>query len=165
MKISSCLTPDRLRSLDVSTKKGGAGSFSNQPRSISASSVEPSGPHAGARVALMHGMGMQQQCCGGKTMKRLTQIALVGIFLLAGASQAAAQARPPAPAAGEPQPVVRLGNFIEVGNDVWMHLLATTDVRYTTVENQDFERRVRDRAAGRAPDNTAAQISESDGNW
>src|SRR3989475_12356283 len=97
-------------------------------------------------------------------MKRLIQIVMVGILLLAGASMAAAQARPPAPAAGEPQPVVRLGNFIEVGNDVWMHILATTDVRYSTVENQDFERRGRDRAAGRDPGSTHAQISGRDEN-
>ena len=98
-------------------------------------------------------------------MKRLIQIVMVGVLLLAGVSMAAAQARPPAPAAGEPQPVVRLGNFIEVGNDVWMHILATTDVRYSTVENQDFERRVRDRAASRNPESTSAQVSESDENW
>src|SRR2546428_11105145 len=98
-------------------------------------------------------------------MKRLIQIVMVGILLLAGASMAAAQARPPAPTAGEPQPVVRLGNFIEVGNDVWMHILATTDIRYSTTENQDFERRVRDRASSRNPESTAAQATESDENW
>jgi hypothetical protein len=27
--------------------------------------------------------------------------------------------------------VVRLGNFIEVGNDLFMHLIATADMRYT----------------------------------
>jgi hypothetical protein len=78
---------------------------------------------------------------------------------------AAAQARPPAPAAAEPQPVVRLGNFIEVGNDVWMHILATADIRYSATENQDFERRVRDRASSRNPESTAAQATESDENW
>src|SRR5262245_21262526 len=98
-------------------------------------------------------------------MKRLIPIVIMGVLLLAGASRAAAQARPPAPAVGEPQPVVRLGNFIEVGNDVWMHILATADVRYSTVENTDFERRVRDRASSRNPESTAAQISESDENW
>src|SRR5262245_29750694 len=100
------------------------------------------------------------------TMKRLTQVALVGVLLLLiGVSQAAAQARPPAPAAPEPQPVVRLGNFIEVGNDVWMHILATADIRYSTVENRDFERRVRDGATSRNPESTLTQVSESDGNW
>src|SRR5205823_9794753 len=90
-------------------------------------------------------------------MRRLTQVALISVLVLVLASLAAAQQ--------EPQPVVRLGNFIEVGNDVWMHILATTDVRYSTVENQDFERRVRDRAASRNPESTAQQVSESDENW
>jgi hypothetical protein len=99
-------------------------------------------------------------------MRRLTQVALVGVLLLlVGVSMVAAQARPPAPAAAEPQPVVRLGNFIEVGNDVWMHILATADIRYSAVENRDFERRVRDRATSRNPESTSAQVSESDGNW
>src|SRR5882672_6551303 len=76
---------------------------------------------------------------GESMMSRLTQLVLVGVVVLAVASLAAAQARPPV-AAGEPQPVVRLGDFIEVGNDLWMHILATADIRYSTVENQDFER-------------------------
>ena len=65
-------------------------------------------------------------------MKRLTQIALVGVFLLAVVSIAVAQQAL--------QPVVRLGNFIEVGNDLFMHIIATADIRYNTVENLDFER-------------------------
>src|SRR5262245_64228 len=103
----------------------------------------------------------------GTTMRRLTQVALVSVLLLlVGVSMAAAQARPPAPAAAEPQPVVRLcGGFIEVANDLWMHVLATADIRYGTTENQDFERRVRDRASSRNPESTAAQGTESDGNW
>src|SRR5262249_16901691 len=51
----------------------------------------------------------------------------------------------------EPQPVTRLGNFIEVGNDVWMHILALTDFRYQTVHNFDFENSVRDRTTNRNP--------------
>src|SRR5499427_7302773 len=103
----------------------------------------------------------------GTTMRRLTQVALVSVlFLLVGVSMAAAQARPPAPPAPEPQPVMRLGGgFIEVANDVWMHILATADIRYSTTENQDFEHRVRDRASSRNPESTAAQATESDGNW
>src|SRR5262245_32121786 len=110
-------------------------------------------------------MGTQQQDDKRETMKRLIQIVMVGVLLLAIASLAAAQARPPAAPAGEPQPAVRLGNFIEVGNDVWMHILATADIRYSTVENRDFERRVRDRASSRNPGNPGAAGSESDGNW
>jgi hypothetical protein len=38
----------------------------------------------------MPGMGTQQQYDGGETMKRLIQIVMVGVLLLAGASLAAA---------------------------------------------------------------------------
>src|SRR5262245_21011332 len=98
-------------------------------------------------------------------MKRLLQIVVVGVVVLAGASMAAAQARPPEPVGAEPQPVVRLGNFIEVGNDVWMHLLGTTDLRYQTVHNFDFESRVRDRTPSRNPLNTREQGGDFEGLW
>ena len=83
-------------------------------------------------------------------MKRLTQIVLVGIFLLAVVSTAVAQ--PAAPPVGRPalQPVVRLGNFTEVANDLFMHIIATSDIRYATNENMDFEKRIRDQATDRS---------------
>src|SRR5215475_8954778 len=87
-------------------------------------------------------------------MKRLTQIALVGIFLLAVVSIAGAQEAL--------QPVYRLGNFLEVGNDVFMHFIATVDARYVTVQNRDFEQNVRDRTNSRFPDDTAAQSTDAD---
>src|SRR5439155_23590294 len=88
-------------------------------------------------------------------MKRLTQIAVVGVLLLAMMSIAFAQQAP--------QPVVRIGNFVEVGNDVFMHLIAATESRYLTMENRDFESRVRDRVSGRNPNNTVTQPSDFDG--
>jgi hypothetical protein len=45
-------------------------------------------------------------------MKRLTQIVLVAVLLLAMMSIATAQRAP--------EPVVRIGNFFEVGNDVFI---------------------------------------------
>ncbi len=90
-------------------------------------------------------------------MKRLTQIALMGVLVLAVASIATAQQAP--------QPVVRLGNFFEVGNDVFMHLIAATEMHYNTVENRDFEKHVRDRVNSRFPDDTAAQVTDSDAAW
>ena len=86
-------------------------------------------------------------------MKRLTQIALVGMILLLGISIATAQQTP--------QPVVRLGNFIEVGNDLFMHIIATADARYKTSHNADFEDRIRDRAIDRSI--TATEQHEQDG--
>jgi hypothetical protein len=87
-------------------------------------------------------------------MRWLTQVALLGVVVLVGASLAAAQP--------VTQPVVRLGNFIEVGNDVFMHIIATADIRYQTVENRDFETRVRDRAHAREPGSAPTRESEGD---
>jgi hypothetical protein len=82
-------------------------------------------------------------------MRRLAQIALMGVLVLAPVSLAGAQQMP--------QPMVRLGDFIEVGNDVFMHIMASVDIRYKTVENDDFEQRVRDRVSNRTPGSTDTQ--------
>ena len=87
-------------------------------------------------------------------MKRLTQLVVVGALLLAMVSLAAAQQTL--------QPVVRLGNYIEVGNDLFMHIIATTDMRYMTVENLDFDKRIRDQTASRNPTSTAQHETEGD---
>ena len=123
-------------------------------RSISAGFVSASGLNTKPHTALMHDMGMQQQYYGGKTMKRLAQIALVGVFLLAVVSTAVAQQAL--------QPVVRLGNFLEVGNDLFMHIIATADMRYNTVENLDFDKRIRDQSLSRSPTSTAQHETEND---
>src|SRR5256885_4832623 len=97
-------------------------------------------------------------------MKRRAQIALMGIVILAVASLAAAQGTLQVPS-GTPQPAMRFGNFIEVGNDVLMHIIATNDFRYNTTENFDFERKVRDRVASRNPQDTIEQTGEGDIFW
>src|SRR5215831_12732962 len=97
----------------------------------------------------------------GNPMKRLTQIALVCVLMLAVASLAAAQGTLQVPS-GTPQPVLRFGNFLEVGNDVLMHIIATTDFRYQTTTNFDFEGIVRDRVASRNPQSNAVQTGEGD---
>jgi hypothetical protein len=97
-------------------------------------------------------------------MKRLTQTTLVCVLMLAVASLAAAQGTLQVPS-GTPQPAMRFGNFIEVGNDVLMHIIATTDFRYNTTENFEFERKVRDRVPTRADTGTEPQGGESDTFW
>src|SRR5713101_9678721 len=89
--------------------------------------------------------------------RRFVQIALVCVVVLAVASLATAQQ--------VPQPMVRLGDFIEVGNDVFMHIMASADIRYHTTTNWDFDSRVRDRPAGRFPDDSTQQDGESDLTW
>src|SRR5713101_8210827 len=97
-------------------------------------------------------------------MKRRAQIALLGVVILAVASLAAAQGTLQVPS-GPPQPAMRFGNFIEIGNDVLMHIIATNDFRYNTTTNFDFESKVRDRVASRNPVDTIAQSGESDVFW
>ena len=65
-------------------------------------------------------------------MKRIVQAFLASMFLATSVFSA--------PAQQALQPVVRLSNFIEVGNDVFMHILASSDIRYKTVQNYDFDR-------------------------
>jgi len=87
-------------------------------------------------------------------LRRLTQVVLIGVLVLAVASLATAQQ--------VPEPMVRLGNFIEVGNDVFMHIMASADIRYKTVENYDFSSRVRDRTNSRNPTSSSTQEGDSD---
>ena len=97
-------------------------------------------------------------------MKRRAQIALIGVVILAVASLAAAQGTLQVPA-GAAQPAIRFGNFIEVGNDVLMHIIATNDFRYNTTTQWDFEKKVRDRVSSRNDVDTIAQGGESDEFW
>ena len=70
-------------------------------------------------------------------MKHGTLIALLGVVLLALASWATAQGTLQVPS-WTPQPAMRFGNFIEIGNDVLMHIIATNDFRYNTTTQWDF---------------------------
>ncbi len=89
-------------------------------------------------------------------IKHLAQLTLIGVLLLVNVSLAVAQQQQTM------QPVVRLGNFIEVGNDLFMHIIATMDARYKTIENGDFESEVRDRTISRSPTSTPQHDQEGD---
>jgi hypothetical protein len=88
----------------------------------------------------------------------------MGVLMLAVASFAVAQGTLQVPS-GTPQPAVRFGNFLEIGNDVLMHIIATNDFRYQTTTNFDFEGKVRDRTASRNPQSTFVQTGEGDLFW
>lgn len=90
-------------------------------------------------------------------MRRVSHLTLLSLLVLAIASSATAQQTP--------QPVVRMGNWIEIGNDVFMHIIGTADIRYKTTQNYDFESNVRDRVPGRDPSNTSAHEGEADLSW
>src|SRR5216683_7988583 len=97
-------------------------------------------------------------------MRRLIQGALIGVVVLAVASLAAAQGTLQVPT-GTPTPSLRFGNFIEIGNDVLMHIIATSDNRFQTTNNFDFDGRVRDRVPSRNPQDTREQGGEADNFW
>jgi hypothetical protein len=60
---------------------------------------------------------------------------------------------------------MRFGNFIEIGNDVLMHIIATSDNRFQIANNFDFDGRVRDRVPSRNPQDTREQGGEADVMW
>src|SRR5215831_13917563 len=97
-------------------------------------------------------------------MRWLISVALMGVLMLAVASLATAQGTLQVPS-GAAQPAVRFGNFIEVGNDVLMHIIATTQFVYNTTTNFDFESKVRDRVGFRNPQSSVEQGGESDLFW
>jgi len=86
--------------------------------------------------------------------RHVAQVTVLGVLWLALTSVASAQQTS--------QPVVRLGNWIEVGNDVFMHIIGTADIRYKTAHNFDFEDGVRDRTASRSPSSTSVHEGDSD---
>jgi hypothetical protein len=64
-----------------------------------------------------------------------------------------------------PQQVIRIGDWVEIGNEAFMNLIGTADLRYRTVSNYDFEDGTRDRAASRDPFSTLIQSQEGDIFW
>ena len=91
----------------------------------------------------MHNMNRQQQYYGGKN-REATDPDSPGRCFSPGSSVERCGTTDVAA-------VYRLGNFIEVGNDVFMHIIATADMRYNTVENLDFEKRIRDQTLSSEP--------------
>ncbi|MGE3541389.1 MAG: hypothetical protein AB7N91_28645 [Candidatus Tectimicrobiota bacterium] len=63
------------------------------------------------------------------------------------------------------QPVVRMGNWVEVGNELFMHVIGSLDVNYRTTQNYDFESRIRDRVNTRNISSTANHEGSADLHW
>jgi hypothetical protein len=90
-------------------------------------------------------------------MKRLTQLALACMIALSMVPLVAAQEAA--------QPVVRLGDWVEIGPEAFMNIIATSDFRYRTTQNYDFEDRIQDRVPERDPNSTLTQDQECDCMW
>ena len=75
-------------------------------------------------------------------MKRIVYAMLLCAAALSIASIAAAQSTP--------TPVTRMGDFIEISDDVFMNLIFTTQWSYVTSTNNDFEDDIQDRTSSNA---------------
>jgi hypothetical protein len=88
-------------------------------------------------------------------MKRLTQLALACMIALSMVPLVAAQE-----AATQ---VIRLGDWVEIGPEAFMNIIATGDIRYRTTKNYDFEDRIEDRVPVRDVQDTLLTGQELDG--
>ena len=64
-----------------------------------------------------------------------------------------------------PQPVVRLGNSIELADDVWVDFIGQGDIRFQTSHNTDFESDIRDRVPNRSNTSTVPHTGTGDIWW
>jgi hypothetical protein len=65
-------------------------------------------------------------------------------------------------AAQTPTPVIRLGDWVEVGNEVFMNFIAQADIRFRATHNWDFEDGLRDRVISRNPTTSALYNADGD---
>ncbi len=85
-------------------------------------------------------------------MKRVVQLALVCALVVSLGSIAVAQ----------PTPVTRMGDWVEVGNDVYMNFIGNTRIIYQTGHNDDFENDMQDRSSARANQSTTPHTNADD---
>ena len=78
-------------------------------------------------------------------LKRYVCMGLICALALSVAAVAGAQT--------VPQPVVRMGQSIELADDVWVNFIGQGDIRFQSTHNRDFESDIRDRTPSR--DNTS----------
>jgi len=64
-----------------------------------------------------------------------------------------------------PQPVVRMGNAIELADDLWVDFIGTADIRFQFNDNTDFEGDIRDRVPSRDNTSTVPQPGTGDIWW
>jgi hypothetical protein len=62
----------------------------------------------------------------------------------------------------KPEPVIRLGDWVEIGNEAFMNVIAVGDFRFNTSHNMDFEEITRDRVSDRDVFSTVNINQEND---
>jgi len=81
-------------------------------------------------------------------LKRHVAVGLACVLALSIAAVARAQK--------VPQPAIRMGDAIEIADEVWVDFIGSGDIRFQSTNNTDFEKDIRDRAASR--DNTSTVV-------
>lgn len=87
-------------------------------------------------------------------MKRRNIGIVVSLFLITGTASATAQ--------GTPHPVIRLGDWVEVGNEVFMNIIASNTIYFRTTDNYDFDDNVRDVGYSRNPTSSLVHFGPGD---
>jgi hypothetical protein len=90
-------------------------------------------------------------------MKRYGTLVLACALVLAVGSTAVAQE--------VPAPVVRMGDWIEISDEVWMNLIFSTEWIYQTNHNNDFEDDIQDRPSSSDNDSTTVHYGDCDCLW
>jgi hypothetical protein len=90
-------------------------------------------------------------------MKRYVTLVLTCALVFAVGSTAVAQS--------VPTPVVRMGDWIELSDEVWMNLIFTTAWTYVTNTNNDFEGDIRDVPSSRDNSSTTVHSGDCDCLW
>jgi hypothetical protein len=87
-------------------------------------------------------------------MKRVVHVVLACAVVLAIGAIAVAQ---------EPLvPVVRMGDWVEIGDEVFMNLVFSNTIYYRTTTNLDFEDRIQDRTNSNDPSSSTNRVRQGD---
>jgi hypothetical protein len=90
-------------------------------------------------------------------MKRYVTLVLACALVFAVGSTALAQS--------VPEPVVRMGDWLELSDEVWVNLIFTTAWTYVTNDNNDFEGDIRDAPSSRDVGSTTVHSGDCDCLW
>jgi hypothetical protein len=93
-------------------------------------------------------------------MKRAVVVALVCVWALSFQSAALAQEEDSAP-----QPVVRMGDWVEIGDDLFVNFIITLTMQYQTTTNLDFEGDIQDGTATTDCQSSACYQGQGDHLW
>ena len=93
-------------------------------------------------------------------MKRAVVVGLACMLAMSGASAALAQEEDTTP-----EPVVRMGDWVEIGDDLFVNFIITNTMEYQTTTNYDFEGDIQDGTATTDCQSSACYAGQGDHFW